>query len=78
MYQFLLLYLLTPAIVEKKKSKYLSYTDQKFGKALLEEDLPKLFFEDLDFEKYAEFTMNFPILFIQHEDQYISGQKYII
>ena len=38
--------------------------------------MPKLFFENLDFEKYAEFVMNFPILFIQHNDQYISGRKY--
>ena len=29
------------------------------------------------FEKYANFVINFPILFIQNEDQYISGRKYI-
>ena len=38
--------------------------------------LPKLFFENLNFEKYAEFVMKFPILFIQHEDKYISGSNY--
>jgi glutamate--cysteine ligase len=61
-----------------KKNKVNFYlTDQKFGKVPLEEGLPKVFFKDLNFEKYAEFTMNFPILFIQHEDRYISGRKYI-
>jgi glutamate--cysteine ligase len=38
--------------------------------------LPKLFFEELNFEKYAEFIINFPILFIQDKDSYISGLKY--
>ena len=38
--------------------------------------LPKLFLENLDFEKYADFIMNFPILFIQHKEKYISGKKY--
>ena len=31
----------------------------------------------MNFEKYADFVINFPILFIQNEDQYISGRKYI-
>ena len=31
----------------------------------------------MNFEKYADFAINFPILFIQNEDQYISGRKYI-
>ena len=38
--------------------------------------MPKIFFEDINFEKYAEFIMNFPILFIQEKENYISGQKY--
>ena len=38
--------------------------------------LPKLFFDELNFEKYAEFVINFPILFIQEKDTYISGKKY--
>ena len=33
--------------------------------------------ENLDFEKYADFIINFPVLFIQNEEKYISGQKYI-
>ena len=64
------------AIVEKKKSNYLSYRS-KVWQSTSRGGLPKLFFEELDFEKYAEFSLNFPILFIQHEGTYISGRKYI-
>jgi glutamate--cysteine ligase len=39
--------------------------------------LPKLFLENMDFEKYADFIINFPILFIQDKENYISGKKYI-
>ena len=63
------------AIVEKKKSNYLSYRS-KVWQSTSRGGLPKLFFEELDFEKYAEFSINFPILFIQHEGTYISGRKY--
>ena len=63
------------AIVEKKKSNYLSYRS-KVWQSTSRGGLPKLFFEELDFEKYAEFSINFPILFIQHEGTYISGGKY--
>ena len=38
--------------------------------------MPKLFLENLNFEKYAEFVINFPILFIKHKDTYISGRTY--
>jgi len=64
------------SIVEKKKSNYLSYRS-KVWQNTSRGGLPKLFFEDLNFEKYAEFIMNFPILFIQDNEDYISGQKYI-
>ena len=63
------------AIVEKKKSNYLSYRS-KVWQSTSRGGLPKLFFEKLDFEKYAEFVMDFPILFIQEKDTYISGKKY--
>ena len=63
------------SIVEKKNSSYLSYRS-KVWQNTSRGGLPKLFFENLDFEKYAEFAMNFPILFIQNEDTYISGRKY--
>ncbi|WP_075504239.1 glutamate--cysteine ligase [Candidatus Pelagibacter communis] len=64
------------SIVEKKNSNYLSYRSRVW-QSTSRGGLPKLFFEDMDFEKYANFVINFPILFIQNEDQYISGRKYI-
>ena len=38
--------------------------------------MPKFFFENIDFEKYAEFVINFQILFIKDREKYLSGQKY--
>ena len=64
------------SIVEKKKSNYLSYRS-KVWQNTSRGGLPKLFFENLNFERYAEFIMNFPILFIQNEANYLSGQRYI-
>ncbi len=63
------------SIVEKKNSNYLSYRS-KVWQNTSRGGLPKLFFEELNFEKYAEFIINFPVLFIQNENTYISGQKY--
>ena len=64
------------SIVEKKNSNYLSYRT-KVWQNTSRGGLPKIFFENLNFEKYAEFVMNFPILFIQEGENYISGKKYI-
>ena len=64
------------SIVEKKNSNYLSYRS-KVWQNTSRGGLPKIFFEELNFEKYADFVMDFPILFIQDEDSYISGQKYV-
>jgi glutamate--cysteine ligase len=64
------------SIVEKKKSNYLSYRS-KVWQNTARGGLPKIFFEELNFEKYAEFIINFPILFVQDKDDYISGEKYI-
>ncbi len=63
------------SIVEKKNSGYLSYRS-KVWQNTSRGGLPKLFFEELNFEKYAEFIINFPILFIQDKGTYISGLKY--
>ena len=63
------------SIVEKKNSNYLSYRS-KVWQNTSRGGLPKLFFENLDFEKYADFVMNFPILLIKNGENYISGQKY--
>jgi len=64
------------SIVEKKKSKYLSYRS-KVWQSTSRGGLPKLFLDEIDFEKYADFIINFPILFIKDKESYISGHKYI-
>ena len=63
------------SIVEKKKSNFLSYRSKVWQNAS-RGGLPKIFFEELDFERYAEFIINFPILFIQDNEKYFSGRKY--
>ena len=63
------------SIVEKKNSNYLSYRS-KVWQNTSRGGLPKLFFENLNFEKYADFVMNFPILFLKDQENYISGQRY--
>lgn len=63
------------SIVEKKNSNYLSYRS-KVWQNTSRGGLPKLFFENLNFEKYADFIINSSMLFIENEKNYISGQKY--
>ena len=63
------------SIVERKKSKYLSYRS-KVWQNTSRGGLPKLFLDDLNFEKYTDYIMGFPILFIQDRETYISGKKY--
>ncbi len=64
------------SIKEKQNSNYLSYRS-KVWQNTSRGGLPKVFFENLNFEKYTEFVMNFPILFIQEKENYISGKKYL-
>ena len=64
------------SIIEKKKSNYLSYRS-KVWQNTARGGLPKIFFEELNFEKYADFVINFPILFIKDNEKYVSGKKYI-
>ena len=63
------------SIVEKKNSNYLSYRS-KVWQHTSRGGLPKIFFEKLNFEKYADFVIDFPILFIKDNKNYISGKKY--
>jgi len=63
------------SIVEKKNSNYLSYRS-KVWQNTSRGGLPKMFLENMNFEKYADFVLNFPILFIHDKGDYISGQKY--
>ena len=64
------------SIVEKNKSNYLSYRS-KVWQETSRGGLPKLFLEDVDFEKYADFVINMPLLFIQKSKKYYSGKKYL-
>ncbi|MDA9663265.1 glutamate-cysteine ligase family protein [Candidatus Pelagibacter sp.] len=64
------------SIVEKKKSNYLSYRS-KVWQNTSRGGLPEIFFDNMDFEKYSEFVMNFPILFIKKDKEFISGKNYL-
>jgi len=64
------------SIVEKKNSKYLSYRS-KVWQNTSRGGLPEAFFDNMDFEKYSDFTMKFPLLFIQKDKKYISGNNYL-
>ena len=63
------------SIVEKKKSNYLSYRS-KVWQNTSRGGLPKLFLENVNFEKYSDYIINFPMLFINYKGKYISGGKY--
>ena len=63
------------SIVEKKNSNYLSYRS-KVWQNTSRGGLPGAYFDNMDFEKYSEFVMNFPMLFIQKNKKYISGKNY--
>ena len=63
------------SIVEKKNSGYMSYRS-KVWQDTSRGGLPEVFFDNMDFEKYADFAINFPLLFIQNEKKYLSGKKY--
>ncbi len=64
------------SIVEKKNSNYLSYRS-KVWQNTSRGGLPEIFLEDMDFEKYSDFVLNYPILFLQKNKKYISAKKYI-
>ena len=58
------------AIVEKNKSGYLSYRSHAWQNTY-RGGLPKIFLENMNFEKYADFSLNYPMLFVKREDKYI-------
>jgi len=64
------------SIVEKRNSNYLSYRS-KVWQNTSRGGLPKIFLDNMDFEKYSDFTINFPILFIYTNNKYISGKNYL-
>ena len=64
------------SIVEKSNSGYLSYRS-KVWQETSRGGLPEFFLKDVNFEKYADYIMNYPILFLQSEGNYTSGKKYL-
>ena len=63
------------SIVEKQNSGYSSYRS-KVWQETSRGGLPEVFFDNMDFEKYADFSINFPLLFIQNKKEYLSGSNY--
>jgi glutamate--cysteine ligase len=63
------------SIVEKKNSGYMSYRS-KVWQETSRGGLPEVFFDNMNFEKYADFSINFPLLFIQNDKEYLSGENY--
>ena len=63
------------SIVEKKVSSYMSYRS-KVWQETSRGGLPETFFDNMNFEKYADFSINFPLLFIQNNKEYLSGKNY--
>ncbi len=63
------------SIVEKRNSGYMSYRS-KVWQETSRGGLPEVFFDNMNFEKYADFAINFPILFIQNNKEYLSGNNY--
>ncbi len=64
------------SIVEKNKSGYLSYRSRVWQQTS-RGGLPELFLKNINFESYAEFIMNSPVLFLKKDKNYISGRKYL-
>lgn len=56
-------------VVEKKDSGYLSYRSHVWQNTS-RGGLPKIFLENMDFEKYADFAINFPLLFIYKNEEH--------
>ena len=63
------------SIVEKKNSGYMSYRS-KVWQETSRGGLPEVFFDNMNFEKYADFAINFPLLFIENGKEYLSGKNY--
>ena len=47
--------------------------DRILGKILIEVVCQK-YLENIDFEKYADFSLNYPMLFIKRRDEYIDAK----
>ena len=60
-------------IKEKKLTKYLSYRS-KVWQSTSRGGLPKIFLENLNFEKYADFIINMPLLFLNKANKVIAAK----
>jgi len=60
-------------VKEKKLTRYLSYRS-KVWQSTSRGGLPKIFLENLDFEKYADFILSKPLLFINKGKKIIAGK----
>jgi len=63
------------SIMEKKNSGYMSYRS-KVWQETSRGGLPEAFFDNMNFEKYADFSINFPLLFIRNNKEFLSGKNY--
>jgi len=61
-------------IKENKQSGYLSYRSRVWQKTS-RGGLPKIFLENMDFEKYADYVINMPLLFILKNNRHISSKN---
>ncbi len=61
-------------IIESKPSGYLSYRAKVWHKTS-RGGLPKVFLENMDFEKYADYVINMPLLFISKGNQHIFSKN---
>jgi glutamate--cysteine ligase len=60
-------------IKENKLSGYLSYRS-KVWQNTSRAGLPKIFLENLDFEKYTDMAINMPLLFVLNNSNYLKGE----
>jgi len=61
-------------VKENKPSGYLSYR-ARVWQSTSRGGLPKIFLENMDFEKYADYAINMPLLFIFKNNQYITSNN---
>ena len=64
------------SLTENKPNGFLSYRSQVWQKTS-RGGLPKFFFEDMNFEKYAEFVISMPLLFIFNNKEHLPPKNYI-
>ena len=64
------------SLTENKPNGFLSYRSHVWQKTS-RGGLPKFFLEDMNFEKYAEFVISMPLLFILNNNEHLSPKNYI-